>query len=88
VFDNAGLPTARTGGGDDARALAATMSDALIAFARHGDPNHDGLPRWEPYSLPRRQTLLFDRRSSLADDPRGGERELYGQAPFIQRGTF
>lgn len=88
VFDNAGLPGSRTGDDDDARALAATMSDALIAFARHGDPNHAGLPHWEPYSLPRRQTLLFDRRSTLVDDPRGGERELYGQAPFIQRGTF
>ncbi|GAB3044402.1 carboxylesterase/lipase family protein [Stenotrophomonas tumulicola] len=88
VFDNTGQPGSRTGPGDDARAVAAAMSDALIAFARHGDPNHGGLPQWEPYGLPRRQTLLFDRHSTLADDPRGGERELYGQAPFVQRGTF
>lgn len=87
VFDNAGLPTARTGGGADARALAATMSDALIAFARHGDPNHAGLADWAPYTLPQRRTMLFDVRSRGADDPRGGERELYQRVPFLQRGT-
>ncbi|HYQ22861.1 carboxylesterase/lipase family protein [Stenotrophomonas sp.] len=87
VFDNAGLPTARTGGGGDARALAGTMSDALIAFARHGDPNHAGLADWAPYTLPQRRTMLFDVRSRGADDPRGGERELYQRVPFLQRGT-
>ncbi len=87
VFDNAGLPTARTGGGEDARALAGTMSDALIAFARHGDPNHAGLPDWAPYTLPQRRTMLFDVHSRGADDPRGGEREFYQRVPFLQRGT-
>ncbi len=87
VFDNASLPSARTGGGAEARQLADRMSQALLAFARTGDPNHPGLPRWEPYGLARRQTLLFDRTCQLADDPRGGERELYRQVPFLQRGT-
>ncbi len=87
VFDNAGLPTARTGGGADARALAATMSDALVAFARHGNPNHAGLADWAPYTLPQRRTMLFDVHSRGADDPRGGERELYQRVPFLQRGT-
>ncbi|MNM83189.1 hypothetical protein D3C81_952410 [compost metagenome] len=64
------------------------MSDALLAFARHGDPNHAGLPQWDQYALDRRQTLQFDTRSHQSDDPRGGERQLYQQAPFIQRGTF
>lgn len=88
VFDNTTQPGARSGDGAEARGLAATMSSALLQFARHGDPNHAGLAHWEPYGLPRRQTLLFDVRSALADDPRGGERELYRQAPFLQRGTF
>lgn len=88
VFDNTAQVGARSGDGPEARALAATMSSALLQFARHGDPNHAGLAHWEAYGLPRRQTLLFDVRSTLADDPRGGERELYRQAPFLQRGTF
>ncbi|PSD23063.1 carboxylesterase, partial [Stenotrophomonas maltophilia] len=87
VFDNAGLPGARTGGGADAHTLAAAMSDALIAFARNGDPNHRGMPQWPPYALPRRQTMLFDRQSGVVDDPRAGERALYAKVPFVQRGT-
>lgn len=87
VFDNAGLPGARTGGGDEARALAATMSAALIAFARSGDPNHAGMSQWAPYGLPQRPTMVFDRDSRVVDDPRSGERTLYAKVPFMQRGT-
>ncbi|MGJ7900966.1 carboxylesterase/lipase family protein [Lysobacter sp. 1R34A] len=88
VFDNTGQAGARTGDGEQARALAAHMSEALIALARHGDPNHEGLPAWPPYSLQRRETLLFDTQPRLAEDPRGGERRLYERVPFVQRGTL
>lgn len=88
VFDTTDRPGSRTGDSDEATRVAATMSEALIAFARHGDPNHGGLPRWQTYSLARRETMLFDATPRQADDPRGGERRLYQQAPFIQRGTF
>ncbi|MGV8960095.1 MAG: carboxylesterase/lipase family protein [Stenotrophomonas sp.] len=88
VFDNIGQPGSRTGHSAAAQRVADSMSEALLAFARHGDPNHGGLPRWDQYRLPQRQTLLFDTDSRQADDPRGGERVLYQQVPFIQRGTF
>jgi para-nitrobenzyl esterase len=88
VFDTTDRAGSRTGDSDEATRVAATMSEALIAFARHGDPNHGGLPRWQTYSLARRETMLFDATPQLANDPRGGERRLYQQAPFIQRGTF
>ncbi|KAF1691267.1 carboxylesterase/lipase family protein [Pseudoxanthomonas koreensis] len=88
VFDNVRQPGSRTGDGADAQAMADRMSDALLALARHGDPNHRGLARWEPYSMARRQTMLFDLPASLADDPRGAERRFWQQAPFIQRGTM
>lgn len=88
VFDNIGQPGARTGEGDEARRMAALMSDSLLAFARHGDPNHAGLATWEQYGLPRRQTLRFDASTRQEDDPRGGERQLYARVPFMQRGTF
>lgn len=48
--------------------MADQMSTALLAFARHGDPNHRSLPRWKQYSLERRETLLFDVPSQLAND--------------------
>ncbi|MCL1528315.1 carboxylesterase/lipase family protein [Xanthomonas nasturtii] len=88
VFDNVRQPGSRTGESAEAQRMAEQMSGALIAFARHGAPNRRGAPRWQPYSLQRRETLVFDTPSRLEHDPRGGERRLYQQAPFIQRGTF
>lgn len=88
VFHNPLQRGSRTGGSAEAIRAADAMSGALLALARHGDPNHDGLPPWETYSMARRQTMVFDTDSRLVDDPRGAERRLYGQVPFIQRGTF
>ena len=72
----------------DAQRMAEQMSGTLLALARHGDPNHSGIPHWARYSLQQRETMLFDLPSHLEDDPRGGERKLYERAPFIQRGTM
>ncbi len=88
VFGNIRQPGSRTGGDASAQRMAESMSDALLAFARNGDPNHPDLPDWKPYSLERRETMVFDNTSRLAHDPRGGERRLYQRAPFVQRGTM
>jgi len=88
VFDNIGQPGSRTGNGAQAQQVAEQMSQALLAFARHGDPNHAGLPQWRPYGLEARETMVFDAPSRMENDPRGGERKLYQRAPFIQRGTL
>ncbi|MFV3074537.1 carboxylesterase/lipase family protein [Niveispirillum fermenti] len=87
AFDNIAQPESLTGVSARAQALADRLADAFIALARHGDPNHPGLPRWEPYGLDRRQTLLLDDECRLTDDPRGAERRLFAQVPFIQFGT-
>jgi para-nitrobenzyl esterase len=87
VFDTIAQPGSLTGNGADAQHVADQMSEALIAFARSGNPNHRGIPRWEPYTLPRRTTMLFDAQSRVADDPRGNERRLFEKVPFIQQGT-
>lgn len=75
--------------GTDARsrAMSETMMNAFVAFARTGDPNGGALPKWEPYTLLRRQTMVFDETSRMQDDPRGGERELFNKVPFTQFGT-
>lgn len=88
VFDNIRQPGSRTGDSDDAQRVADAMSDALLAFARHGDPNHAGLPHWPRYDLAQRATMVFNHTTRVENDPRGGERRLYEQAPFVQRGTF
>ena len=51
------------------RAVAARMSDAWIAFARDGDPNHPDLPKWSPYSLDERATMIFDDECTVVSDP-------------------
>jgi para-nitrobenzyl esterase len=85
-----GTLTAResmTGDGEAARRVSATMQRALLAFAKTGDPNYQEMPRWEPYTLPRRATMVFNVESRLVDDPRGAERQLFAKVPFIQQGT-
>ena len=88
VFDTIAQPGSRTGTSDEARRVAATMRDALLAFARSGDPRTGATAAWSPYSLPRRETMVFAATPAMQDDPRGGERALYQRVPFLQRGTF
>ncbi|MGH9524262.1 MAG: carboxylesterase/lipase family protein [Terriglobales bacterium] len=87
VFDNLDKAGSVTGTGAGAQRMAARMSEAFLAFARTGDPNGRNLPRWEPYQLPRRQTMVLDDSSRLVDDPRGPERRLFARVPFTQQGT-
>ncbi len=86
VFDNVMQPGA-TAIGPQAQSMADQMSEAFLAFARTGDPNCAAIPRWEPFSLERRQTLIFDAPSRLADDPRGAERRFFARVPYVQPGT-
>jgi para-nitrobenzyl esterase len=69
-FDNIDLAAQATGGTDDARALAAKMSGALVAFARTGNPSHPGLPAWPAFSENGRATMVFENeRASVKPDP-------------------
>ena len=73
--------------GPDAQAMADRMSDALLAFARTGNPNHPGMPTWTPYSLDRRETMVMDLPVRMENDPRGDERRFFGRIPYVQPGT-
>lgn len=86
VFDNIHKPGA-TAIGPQAQSMADQMSETFIAFARHGNPNNKLIPRWEHYTLPRRQTMVFNVPSHLEDDPRGAERRLFAKVPYVQPGT-
>ncbi|HEV8064293.1 MAG TPA: carboxylesterase/lipase family protein [Acidimicrobiales bacterium] len=69
VFDNAREPIMRPS--SRRSLLAARMSEAWIAFARRGDPNHAGLDNWPPYTLDERELMVFDR------DKCGAERDPF-----------
>jgi para-nitrobenzyl esterase len=86
VFDNIAKPGA-TATGPQAQTMADMMSEAFIAFARSGVPAAGTLPRWEPYDLARRQTMIFDVPARMEDDPRGAERRLFAKVPYVQAGT-
>ncbi|HKK75166.1 MAG TPA: carboxylesterase family protein [Saprospiraceae bacterium] len=60
VFDNIQRAENKTGGGRGAQNLADKVSQAWINFARYGDPNHKGLPKWEPYTTDNGTTMFFD----------------------------
>jgi para-nitrobenzyl esterase len=54
-----------TGGGEEAYTLADKVSNAWINFARHGNPNHEGLPKWQPYTSEDGITMFFDNICSI-----------------------
>jgi para-nitrobenzyl esterase len=88
VFANTAKTEAETGDGEAARKVAATMSDALLRFARTGDPSGGSLGQWPRYDLVARATMIFDAESRAENDPRKAERELFAKAPYIQPGTY
>jgi para-nitrobenzyl esterase len=81
VFDNVARSESMVGHGDQPRALAEQMSSAWLAFARTGDPNNKSLPRWAPFRLPERTTMVFDVKSRTVNDFRGDERQLLASLP-------
>jgi len=67
VFDNTAKFENMTGDGAEARALAARMSQAWIQFARSGNPNHSGIPRWKPFDPATKGTMLFDNECAFCE---------------------
>jgi para-nitrobenzyl esterase len=73
-FDNVDRCLNATGGTAEARALAGKVADAWIAFARTGDPNHKGLPRWPAVTATATPNMLFDAKCTVVEDPDAKER--------------
>ncbi|WP_298199649.1 carboxylesterase family protein [Novosphingobium sp.] len=80
--DDIGLAFGTTAGESPARAaMSDRLMRAFVRFARTGDPG------WAPYTLPRRETMVFDTVSRVENDPRRWERELFARVPYIQPGS-
>ena len=80
VFYNTDVSAFATGGGAEARDLAAKVSDAWINFARKGDPNHSGLPPWPKYSSETGPVMCFDKTCEVKNDPDRELRKVVDQA--------
>jgi para-nitrobenzyl esterase len=66
------------GSGPDADKLSTQMMDAWLAFARTGDPNHDGASvEWPAYDVDRRATMVFGPDTHVEDAPYDEERALW-----------
>ena len=78
VFDNTDIPTVMTKS-LTAKPLAQRTSDAWIAFARSGNPNHSGLPQWPPYTASERATMTFDTTCAVVNDPGSAERQFWSE---------
>ncbi len=76
VFDHTD-DVGMTGDRPDKYGLAAAMSEAWCAFARSGDPSHGGIPRWDPYTVDSRATMIFDVPCRLEIDPAREELDVW-----------
>ena len=74
VLENVDEAKSMTGTGQDRYALQEKMSGAWAAFARTGNPNHKGLPRWPAFTASQRATMIFDNACKAMNDPYGEER--------------
>ena len=76
VFGNLDAAVTMTGSGEGRAALSDRMSTAWVAFARAGNPNHAGLPRWPAFSSQERATMIFNNECKVVNDPNGEERKM------------
>ncbi|AYQ31932.1 carboxylesterase/lipase family protein [Runella sp. SP2] len=65
VFNNIARCEEMTGGFKDAYVLADKMSQSWINFAKTGNPNHAGLPKWDAYTAEKGTTMFFDNKCSI-----------------------
>jgi para-nitrobenzyl esterase len=78
TFDREGWGDA-VGADERAERLGANLRAAWAAFARHGDPSHDGIGRWPRYDEARRSTMIFDAECGVVTDPDNVPLTVLGQ---------
>jgi para-nitrobenzyl esterase len=74
ALENVDEAKSMTGLGADRYPLQEKMSAAWAAFARTGNPNHKGLPKWPAFNTTERATMIFDNRCEAVNDPHREER--------------
>lgn len=62
------------------------MALAWINFARHGNPNHKGLPRWPAFTEANGAMMVFNNTCQVKHDPYGDARMLL-QKMYYNKGV-
>ena len=79
VFGTLNLPKANLffGNGPEAEKISRYMMDAWTAFARTGNPNHDGNSEWPIYDLEKRSTKVMGKEIKIIEAYRNKERSAW-----------
>ncbi len=59
---------------EEAQPLSEKMMDSWIAFAKTGNPNHEGIEEWSKYDTNTRKTMFLGKETTSVDDPMGKQR--------------
>jgi para-nitrobenzyl esterase len=88
MFDNVARAPHLTGPQTEAtKVMTEAMANAWLAFAKTGDPNHAGLPKWPTYDVVSRAVMEFDAPPKVVKDPYREERLLMARLPAIRGGS-
>jgi para-nitrobenzyl esterase len=83
MFENIDIAQSMVGTGPERQPLADKMSGAFAAFARTGNPNHKGIPQWEPFDTVKRATMIWNNECKAVNDPYREER--LARAEFLKK---
>lgn len=88
MFDNVDRAPNLTGPpSEETKMMTDAMANAWLAFAKTGDPNHAGIPKWPTYDPATRPVMLFDAPPRLARDPFREERLFMARFPAVRGGS-
>jgi para-nitrobenzyl esterase len=76
ALENVDESKGMTGDGKDRYALQDKMGTAWTNFARTGNPNHKGLPKWPAFDMEQRSTMILSNDCKVVNDPHGDERKV------------
>lgn len=66
---NTDLMITHSGGGARPRKLSYKMADALLSFARTGNPNCSSLPKWPEFTVDNGETMILNDICEVRNDP-------------------
>jgi para-nitrobenzyl esterase len=62
---------------EETQLLSEKMMKCWIAFAKTGNPNHEGIEKWPNYDKITRKTMLLGKEIKSVEDPQGKQRIVW-----------